>query len=175
MSEQVTAIVRVRVLPENFERYRVATQALSTACSTFPGYGGTRLIEPSDVEAEWVTIFSFDNYENYDRWIHSPQRAECLEVLESLIEGDVSREQISGLDYWTPPSAKFSASWPPSWRMTAVAFMAIFPLSWFIPELVRGFFPSQPIIGKVLAIAAVTVVMSYVSLPLMVRIFRRWL
>ena len=72
MSEQVTAIVRSRVLCENFDLYRTATQELSNAFSLFLDYGGTRFIEPADVEAEWVTIFSFNNYENYDRWINSP-------------------------------------------------------------------------------------------------------
>lgn len=175
MSEQITAIVRSRVLPENFGAYRSATQELSAACSQFPGYGGTRVIEPTDVEAEWVTILSFDSYENYDRWINSSQRAQNLAVLGRLIEGEVSREQISGLDYWMAPPTKASRSWPPSWRMTAVAFLAIFPLSYFVPDLVRGLFPSQPFLGRVVAMAVVTILMSYISLPLMVRVFRRWL
>lgn len=175
MSEPVTAIVRALVLPENFDLYRAAIRELSAACSVFPGYGGTRVIEPSNVEAEWVTIFSFNSYHNYDRWINSPERARCLNVLHRLIEGEVSREQITGLDYWTGPAAKKSGSWPPSWRMTAVAFLAIFPLSYFVPNLVRGLFPGQPMLGSVLAVVAVTILMSYISLPLMVRIFRRWL
>jgi antibiotic biosynthesis monooxygenase (ABM) superfamily enzyme len=175
VSDPVTAIVRSLVLPENFDRYRAATRELSAACSEFPGYGGTRVIEPSNVESEWVTIFSFNSYQNYDRWINSPERGRCLSVLNRLTEGEVSREQISGLDYWTGPAAKKSGSWPPSWRMTGVAFLAIFPLSYFVPNLVRGLFPHQPMLGSVLAIVAVTVLMSYISLPLMVRIFRRWL
>ena len=59
--------------------------------------------------------------------------------------------------------------------MTLAAFLAILPLSLFIPPLIKPLFTTQPLLGSVIAIAMVTIAMSYVSLPLMVKIFRKWL
>jgi antibiotic biosynthesis monooxygenase (ABM) superfamily enzyme len=170
--EMVTAIVRSKVPEENAGAYRRETKTTSLVCSRFPGYKGMRTIEPKDVQSDWVTIYSFDSYENYNRWINSPERALRLKILHSLADAETSREQISGLDYWLAPKA---SSWPPSWRMTLVAFAAILPVSMFIPPLIRPLFPTLPLLGSLLAVAAVTVVMSYISLPLMVHLFRRWL
>jgi antibiotic biosynthesis monooxygenase (ABM) superfamily enzyme len=144
-------------------------------CATFAGYEGTRIIEPADPSAECVIIFSFDSYDNYSRWEKSRERETCLLALHELVEGDVERERISGLDYWMQPAQKSGGNWPPSWRMTVAAFLAILPLSLFIPPLIKPLFFDQPLLGSVTAIAMVTVAMSYISLPLMVRIFRKWL
>ena len=173
-SFQVTSIVRATVKPENFERYREMTEMVTEVCSQFTGYQGTRIVEPTDPSAVRVTIFSFDSYENYRLWEKSIERHESLEKLDQFIEGEASREQISGLNYWMSPALN-SNSWPPSWRMAVVAFLAIFPLSHLIPPLVRPLLPNYPFLGSVLAIAAVTILMSYFSLPLMVRLFRKWL
>jgi antibiotic biosynthesis monooxygenase (ABM) superfamily enzyme len=170
--EMVTAIVRSKVSEGSAAAYRRETKTMSLICSRFPGYKGLRTIEPKDVQSEWVTIYSFDSYENYNHWINSPERTLQLKVLHNLAEAETSREQISGLDYWLAPK---TSSWPPSWRMTLVAFSAILPVSLFIPPLIRPLFPTLPLLGTLLAVAAVTLVMSYISLPLMVHLFRRWL
>jgi antibiotic biosynthesis monooxygenase (ABM) superfamily enzyme len=175
MTEQVTAIVRARVRPENAARYREATQKISEECSRFPGYSGTRSVEPKDSNSDWVTIFSFDDYNHYERWISSDRRAQCIGQLDSLVEGQISREQIHGLHYWFEAGSDSGHSWPPSWRMTGVAFIAIFPLSFFLAPFVKAQMPNHPLLGTVAGIAAVTCVMSYVSLPLAVHLFRRWL
>jgi antibiotic biosynthesis monooxygenase (ABM) superfamily enzyme len=175
MTERITSIVRLRVQLGQEKEFRALIQRISAICATFPGHQGTRIIEPANPEAERVTIFSFDSYENFLAWESSPQRKSCLEKLNELVEGEVLREQISGLDYWIAPGEKASATWPPSWRMTTIAFLAILPLALSIPPFFRPLIPNMPILGSILAIAAVTIVMSYISLPLMVRIFRSWL
>lgn len=175
MTERITSIVRIRVQAGRASELQALNQRVSAICATFPGYQNTRIIEPADPGAERVIIFTFDSYENYCGWENSPQRRDCLKELRELVECEVLREQISGLDYWIDPDKKTSGSWPPSWRITAAAFLAILPLSLFIPPAVRPLFPDTPMLGSVVAIAAVTIVMSYISLPLMVRVFRKWL
>ena len=175
MTEQVTSIIRSRIQPGRAAEFRELNQKISAICAGFPGHQGTRFIEPVDPGSERVIIVSFDSYDNYCRWEQSPQRRECLEKLQKLVVGEIAREQISGLDYWLQPQEQTNRSRPPSWRMTAVAFLAILPLSLFIPPAVKPLLADQPLLGSVLAIAIVTIAMSHVSLPLMVRVFRKWL
>jgi antibiotic biosynthesis monooxygenase (ABM) superfamily enzyme len=174
-TERITSIVRSRARPGLSSQLRALNQRISTVCATFPGYKGTRIIEPADPDAERVIIFSFDSYDNYSRWENSTERRACLLELQDLVEGEVAREHISGLDYWIQPEKKSGGTWPPSWRMTAVAFLAILPLSLFIPPAIKPVFVDSPLLGSVFSIAAVTIAMSYVSLPLMVRVLRKWL
>ncbi len=170
--EAVTGIVRYRVAPENAEEFRRQSKLTTEACSRYPGYRGTRTIEPSNADSDWIVIYSFDTCEHLDHWLSSDIRAERVRVLDSLVIGEGQREHISGLDYWFAPK---ESHWPPSWRMTVVAFLAILPLALFIPSRVEALFPTQPFLGSVVAVAVVTLVMSYVSLPLMGWLFRRWL
>jgi len=174
-TERITSIVRSRARPGRTNELRELNQRISALCATFPGYEGTRIIEPADPTAECIIIFSFDSYQNYCRWEKSPERSASLLALQELVEGEVARERISGLDYWMQPEQKASRTWPPSWRMTVAAFLAILPLSLFIPPLIKPLFIDQPLLGSVTAVAMVTIAMSYVSLPLVVRIFRKWL
>jgi len=169
---QVTSIVRAKVQTDNFEAYRKATEHIIDVCCEFDGYLGTRIIEPENPDSERVTIFSFDRYENFLQWEKSKERLICIQKLDALVDSPIHREKISGLNYWMQPEL-IENKWAPSWRMTAIAFLAIFPLSYFIPPLIHPLFPHHPFIGAVVAIGIVTILMSNVSLPLMAKLFKK--
>ena len=175
MSEQqITAIVRHRVKVNHTEDYREASKNLILKSKKFSGYLGTRVIEPNDAKSPWIIVFSFNNHTNFSVWINSKERAEGIEQLTPFIEEAPDHEVITGINYWMENEKK-NRSWPPSQKMTVVAFFSIFPLSYFIPPLIKPYFIDQPLLGSIIAIAVVTVIMSNISLPIMVRLFKRWI
>ena len=171
--ERVTAIVRVRVDPDKEDMYRALSQKITEACADFDGYLGTKAIAPTQSGQDHVTLFSFDTYHNFCQWENSKERDSFLSQLTPLVVGAISREQTSGLDYWFRSESTKNSSWPPSLKMTFVAFLAIFPLSYGVPRILAPLLPSNEMLAETLTIASITVLMSYVSLPLMVRLFAR--
>ena len=153
-------------------RFHELNNAINVEAGKFEGYLDTRMIEPADSSGEFVTIFSFDSYDSYCSWERSDERRHWLEKIEELVEDNSRSEHLSGLNYWFDPHAD-GKTWPPDWRMTLVAYLAIFQLAYYLPPLIAPWLPAQKFLAAVFSIGIVTVLMSYVSLPLMVNIFKR--
>jgi antibiotic biosynthesis monooxygenase (ABM) superfamily enzyme len=172
---KMTSIIRRRVragCEHEFERW---TKDIASACQKFEGYLGTRLIYPTDSSEPHVTILSFDSYQNYRTWFTSDVRKSWLEKAEKCTEGAVSIEELSGFDYWLGSESDRARSWPPSFKMNIAAYLAILPLVSFVLPTIQPFMPGNRVLGTLLSTAVITLLMGYVSLPLVARIFRRWL
>lgn len=171
----VTSIIRRRIregAEQEFERW---SEGISRACSRFQGHLGTQLIKPVNPRGEHVTIISFDKYENYRVWEESEERSRWLEQVRPLTEGVPSREHIEGLNYWLLPHGKKARSWPPDYRMVLIAFFAIWPIVHFVRPALAPYMPSHPLLASIASTAIISLIMGYLSLPLMVKLFRRWL
>ena len=91
-----------------------------------------------------------------------------------MIEGETTREFIRGIDYWLGDDGEEGRSWPPDFRMVIIAFFAIWPLVYFVSPILVRFMPADPLLASLLSTAIITILMGYISLPLITRIARRW-
>ena len=172
---QMTSIIRRRVrsgCEDEFERW---TKDIAEVCREFDGYLGTRLIHPTNPSESHVTILSFDSYKNYRTWMNSDVRKSWLKKVEKCTEGTFSVEELSGFDYWLGNETDKARSWPPSFRMNVAAYLAILPLVSFALPWMQPYMPGNPVLATLVSTAIITLLMGYVSLPLVARIFRRWL
>ena len=171
----MTSIIRHRIREGREADYAEWSKGVGKACKLFTGYTGTKYIYPAEPGEEYVTIITFDHYENYQRWQDSPERMVWLHKLRDIMEGEVSREFIRGFEYWLGSDAEEGHSWPPDFRMVFIAFVAIWPVVYFVVPAIVPFMPAEPILASLISTAVVTLLMGYVSLPLVTRIARRWL
>lgn len=171
----VTSIIRRRIKEGCESEFETWSDGIAKACSRFPGHLGTHRIAPLDPRGEHVTIISFDRYENYRIWEESEERSNWLDRVRPLTEGTPVREHIEGLNYWLLPSAAKGRRWPPDFRMVLVAFFAIWPIVHFIRPALAPYMPSHPLLASISSTAIISLIMGYLSLPLMVRLFRKWL
>lgn len=170
----VTSIIRRRIKEGCEAEFEQWSDGIGQACSRFPGHLGTHRIWPAEARGEHVTIISFDRYEHYRRWEESQERSDWLDKVLPLTEGKAVREHIEGLNYWLMP-AKKGRAWPPDARMVLVAFCAIWPIVHFVRPALAPFMPQQPLLASLASTAIISLIMGYISLPLMVKLFRRWL
>lgn len=171
----VTAIIRRHVrkgYEDAFERW---SKEIAADCQKFEGYLGTRMIHPADPTEAQVTIISFDSYPNYQAWMRSDVRDKWVQEVKSFTEGSASIEQLSGFDYWLGKEAEQGRSWPPKFKMIIAAYIAIWPLVYFVSPLLPPLMPDQPVVASLLSTAVITLLMGYISLPLVTRILRKWL
>lgn len=172
---KMTSIIRRRVRSGCEREFELWTKGIAGACQKFEGYLGTRLIHPTDSSEPYVTILSFDSYQNYRTWITSDVREGWLKKVEKCTEGVESIEELSGFDYWLGVETDKARSWPPSFKMIMAAYIAILPLVSFVLPALKPFMPNHPVVSTLLSTGVITLLMGYISLPLVARIFRKWL
>ncbi len=171
----VTAIIRRRVRPGYEAEFELWSKGVAAECQKFAGYLGTRVIHPADPAEAQVTIISFDSYPNYQAWMNSEVRREWTQKVKAITKGSAAIEQFSGLDYWLGTESTQKSSWPPSFKMIVVAYIAIWPLVHFVSPLLQPYLPTNPLLASLISSAVITPLMGYLSLPLVSRIFHKWL
>ena len=171
----VTSIIRRLVRNGREQDYELWSRNIASACQEFDGYLGIRIIHPASPSEEHVSIISFNNYQNYQAWLNSEVRNTWLQQVNDLTEGIESTEQITGFDYWLGKETDTGKSWLSELKMTIVAYIAIWPLIYFISPLLRPLMPSHPILASLISTAVLTLMMGYLTLPVATRIFRGWL
>src|SRR5262249_39108100 len=123
---------------------------------------------------EYVYIFRFDTYAHLRQWEDSPERQMWVERAQALTEGNPRKQVTTGLEYWfTLPGAPNA---PPRAKMAAVTVLAIYPLSLAVPAALAPALSVIPAIGRGLLVSVLLVLlMTYVVMPRMTRLFAGWL
>ena len=166
----VTAIFKRRIKEGREEDFINWSKKITSVCSTFEGYVSTKLIQPTSTDGDYVTVITFDNYRHFQAWEESDQRRELLAGMADMVAGDIVSEQFIGVYSFIGNPAK---RWPPDWCMVLVAYTAIWPLVYFVPPLLKPHLPQQPLLQSLLSTAVITVLMGYLSLPLMELLYRK--
>lgn len=171
-----TTVVRRTVERGKEEAFEEWLKGIMKDAMTFEGHLGTGIIRPSSKSRpEYIIVFSFDTYENLMAWETSSVRRVWVERVQPLITGETSVQRHTGLEYWfTVPDQPGRT--PPRIKMAFVTWLALFPLVIAVPPVLASFLDPMPQWGQIMIIAAVMVLlMTYLVMPLMTRLFSRWL
>ncbi|WP_090358675.1 antibiotic biosynthesis monooxygenase [Mycolicibacterium fluoranthenivorans] len=75
----VTVVVSHRVSPEHVEDFLAWQQRLRLAESKFRGFRGAELFRPvAGVQDEWTALYRYENADDLDAWLISPERRALL-------------------------------------------------------------------------------------------------
>lgn len=172
-TNQVTTVVHHRVKLDMVDDYRRWQQGISDESRKFAGFIDIQVIEPgivTDANNEFVIIFSFKNNDLLEKWLNSPQRKKWLDKADEFSCGEPMIETFEGLAHWFKKDQSV-----PTWKMTFVSFLAIWPLVHFMSPPIQKILNLSPFMEELITTFVITIAMSYVALPLMSRIFNRWL
>ncbi|MBM7805400.1 antibiotic biosynthesis monooxygenase (ABM) superfamily enzyme [Geodermatophilus bullaregiensis] len=155
---------------EAFERW--AAEVLGMAAE-FPGNLGTSLLRPGPGSTRYHLVYRFADGESLARWERSAQRRAALQRVEHLTDR-VDYAHVAGLDTF------FTALTPsrpgPRWRMTVLTVAAVFAITLAFSLLVAPHVTGWPLPVRLLLSAVVVVVLlGYVVMPALTRLFRGWL
>jgi uncharacterized protein len=155
---------------KEFEAWR---HEIAGAALEFPGHMGVNVILPSSDRREYVVIFRFDTYEHLRAWQESDIRRELLKKAEPFRENEPSYRLESGLEYWFTPLGSAS---PPRWKMALVTIVGVWPASMLVPWLLNPLISGLPAALNALLVAVgIVILLTWVIMPALVRILRRWL
>lgn len=152
-------------------------EGVGRAASQFAGHQGLTVLRPAGSgAAEYVYIFRFDTYVHLKQWEDSEERRLWVGRLHELTEGKARKQVLTGLEYWfTLPGAATTPP-PPRYKMVLVTLLVIYPLSTclsllLVPSL--GFL--SPLVRGLPVSIVLVVLMTYIVMPVMTRLFARWL
>ncbi len=172
-----TTVVRRTIKAGKEQAFEEWLNGIMNDAMKFDGHLGVGIIRPSSkLRLEYLIVFRFDTYEHLIAWETSEVRRTWVQRVQPLITGETSVQRMTGLEYWfTVPDHPGSAP-PPRYKMAFVTWLALFPLVLIVPPLLLRFLGAVPSWGQVMVVAAVMVLlMTYVVMPQMTRLFSRWL
>ncbi|WNV74382.1 antibiotic biosynthesis monooxygenase [Geodermatophilus sp. DSM 44513] len=155
---------------EAFERW--AAEVLDLA-ARFRGNLGASLLRPGPGSTRYHLVYRFADGESLARWERSAERQAALRRGEDLTDR-VDYAHVAGLDSF------FTALTPsrpgPRWRFTVLTVAGVFAITLAFQLLVAPHVSGWPLVARLLLSAVVVVVLlGYVVMPALSRLFRRWL
>lgn len=173
----VTVSIIRRVKPGCEKAFEEFVSGITAAAMTFEGHLGATIIRPSNPTLpEYHVIFKFDRRSHLEKWEKSECRRQWLAREKVLIVGSPIREVITGLETWFTLPSSDAIIPPPRYKMAVITFTAIFPLIKIVSYYFRPVLISLPtLLQEMLATGLIVLLMTYVVMPRMTRLFAFWL
>lgn len=182
MLDDPVTLMFTRVPKHGKERdWEAAMAMMGKAASEYPGHVGTTVLKPrKGINDAYRVIVNFDSLDNFRRWETSAERERLLHELESLESEPVTFRHESGLETWFEMPEDVGTGHamipPPRHKMMVVSgvgvYLTITPLLLFLGPLLQG----VPVyILTAIMVLTMSVLLTYVVMPLMTKVFRPWL
>ena len=175
----VTVVVTRKVKPGCKKAFEEFISGITAAAMTFEGHLGTNVFRPnSPADNEYKIIFKFDRASNLRVWEESECRRQWLARAESLRLEPARIRVITGLETWFTLPAPQRISPPPRYKMATITLLALFPLiqlANFTLVPLLELLPLPLLLRGLIVTAILVLLMTYVVMPRMTKLFSRWL
>jgi antibiotic biosynthesis monooxygenase (ABM) superfamily enzyme len=169
----LTVIVTWRVRKGREREFEAWRHEIADAALAFPGHMEVNVIRTSAGGQEYVVVFRFDTYEHLRTWQESDVRRKLLKRAEPFREKEPSYRMQSGLEFWFAPPDTAS---PPRWKMALVTVVGVWPASMLVPWLLNPLINKLPSVLQALLVAVgIVILLTWVIMPVLVNILKRWL
>ena len=169
--EPVTVTVARVVRPDQREAFERWAENVLAQAAEFPGNLGVSLLHPGPDSSEYHLVYRFTDDESLAAWERSPQRRAALVKAEPMVD-DVRYARAEGLESFFTRGARPG----PRWRLTLLTVVAVFLITSTFQQFVTPHLTSWPVeLRLVLSAFVVVIVMAYLLMPALTRIFARWL
>lgn len=149
---------------------------IQTAMS-FEGHLGANVLRPSDPDdPQYRLIFKFNRMSNLRRWEESQELQAWLFRLAKLTQDSSPLQILTGLETWfTLPRSRAMVP-PPRYKMALITVLAIFPLVNGLNALLAPVLNQlPPLLGSLISTTILVLLMTYLVMPRITRVFARWL
>lgn len=176
-SDPVTVVNTRLVRPGREAEFEQWLVGIGRAAATFPGYIDRQIIRPQDHEhPEYVVVFRFDRYSSLKRWTESAERKAWLARVEPLVLDEMREHVLTGLERWFTLSARPELPPPPRYKMALVTLCVIYPLATALGAALAPVLSPLPApLRSLVTSATLVVLMTYVVMPRVTRLFRFFL
>jgi antibiotic biosynthesis monooxygenase (ABM) superfamily enzyme len=172
----VTVVVTHRVSQEDVPDFLAWQERLRLAESAFSGFRGTELFRPVEgVQDDWTALYRYENADDLDAWLVSPERREILAEGAKFSEFH-SRTIDNSFGSWFAFDQHGAEAPPPSDVKTSLAvWMGLYPTVVFLTLMLSPL--HLPLwLGMLVGNLLSSFAMSFVAMPFYVNpLLKRWL
>lgn len=139
-----------------------------------PGSSGVLVIRPpTDSESrEYGLMRSFEDEDAAIKFYDSNLFAQWLTDIEPLVDGEPVRRRLSGLEAFF----RGGSTMPPRWKMAVITFMGVLPVALLWSNVLGPLLANMHwLVHAALVNVAVVATLTWVVMPLLSQLFRRWL
>ncbi|MDR9425523.1 MAG: antibiotic biosynthesis monooxygenase [Marinobacter sp.] len=176
--QKAQTVLVSRKVRQGFEKeFEDLSNQLTQRAARFPGYLGAALFRPSScIDPEYQIVFKFKSPETLMAWEISEQRTELLKNIEALLVTTSKKETLSGIANWATSPEQGSQKPPAKWKMTVIGWLALYPAVTLISILFGDSLTQMPLLIRTMIVTLIVMVlMSYVMMPFMKKLFHGWL
>ncbi len=175
--DQGVTVVISQVVKSGCEKaYEDWLKDISSVARTYTGHLGITILRPQPgVRSEYVIIFRFDSYENLKIWMTSPDREYWLIQGKPLLASDPQVQEISGMEAWFSVPGQVLKT-PPRYKTALLTWGVVYVLLNLLNTYLRPFFVNiSPLITSLIFSGIMVLLMTYVVMPRVSRLFSKWL
>lgn len=176
-NQPVTVVISQLVKPGCEQAYEQWMRGIANEAMKFEGHLGINKIRPQKgTRPEYVTIFKFDRYANLKKWMVSDVRKQWLAKSNQLVQDSPDVQLLNGMETWFTLPGKPLKSPPPRYKIAILTWVAVYvllnTLTYVLAPLIRVF---PAFVGQLLISLLIVVLLTYVVMPQITRIFSKWL
>jgi antibiotic biosynthesis monooxygenase (ABM) superfamily enzyme len=142
-----------------------------------PGQLGIHVIRPATGSGsrDYRMVRKFASRAALQAFRDSQEYAQWNQHVHELTEGVARFEELTGLESWfTPPGAEIRPL--PRWKMAIVTFLGVYPLTSILPGIFMSLLPGwHPLHVNVVVTGLIVASLTWLIMPLLTRLLRRWL
>ena len=170
-AEPVTLMVARRVANGRYQELIAWLHEGEQLATDFPGYLGSGVLAPPPGDDEFQIVFRFADQQTLTSWEHSASRRAWLQRGSGLFAQPLERRAI-GLDAWFGAGHRQ----PPRWKQSIAIWLAFFPVSLGFNLVFGSLLADVSLLTRVLlSTLALTPLMTYLFIPLVIRLLAPWL
>ena len=175
--EPITVVVRRRVKAGREAEFETAMREFIGFALSSPGHLDIHVLRPATAgPSDYTVVDKFASAQARQTFKDSSTYQKWMERLKVLTEGDPAIEEMGGLAGWfTLPEHPYAKP-PPKYKMAFVTFLGVYPLANILSRVFAYAIPGwPPLLLSVVVNAAVVGMLTWVVMPLLTRLFARWL
>jgi uncharacterized protein len=174
MNQPIHVAITRKIKPGCEAEFQAVLKEFFTASFGRVGvHGASMLVPPSGSPSpEFGILRTFANTRERDDFYASPMFQAWEERIKPLIEGEAVYRELNGLEAWfrSPQNP------PPRWKMALLTWVAVWPVSMAVPAALNPLSGRMPnFIFAGVAAGGIVLVLTWVAMPLLVKLTKGWL
>jgi uncharacterized protein len=168
---EVNILIARNVKPERHADFEQVVRDWVAKATQFPGHLGVLMIRPGEHSDEYGAVLRFTNESRWNAFKDWPDYQRFLDQIRPMLSTSPVVKPLHGLEAWFTPADHA----PPKWRMAILTFLGVCIMVYLFSTLIGHFLPTAPWIVKfLLGNALVVASLTWVTMPILVKLFHRW-
>lgn len=173
----VTVVVRRRTKPGCETTFEDAMQEFIAFALSSPGNRGIHVLRSAQANPrEYTVVDRFADPEARRAFTATQTYRDWMLRLRELTEDDPHIAEMGGLAGWFTLPDKPAHKPPPKPKMALVTFLGVYPLTSLLPPFFAKLLPDwNPLLRNVLVTGLIVALLTWVIMPNLTKLLRRWL